>query len=119
MRIGHKIKRRRIELGMSQDELANILGYSTRSTISRIESGDHDPPVSKIPDFAAALQVPQAYFLNPEMETFPYFDDTAIIRTALSICRAFQTVRFTDREIDDIVDYVTYIANKRRDYDGY
>ena len=36
--LGNKIKRLRIEKGMTQEELANILGYSSRSTINKIES---------------------------------------------------------------------------------
>ena len=37
-RIWNKIKRLRIERNMTQDELAKILGYSSRSTINKIES---------------------------------------------------------------------------------
>ena len=40
MGIGNLIKLRRTELGMSQKELAEKCGYTNRSTISRIESGD-------------------------------------------------------------------------------
>ena len=36
--LGSKIKRLRIERNMTQDELAKILGYSSRSTINKIES---------------------------------------------------------------------------------
>ena len=36
--LGNKIKRLRIEKNMTQDELAKILGYSSRSTINKIES---------------------------------------------------------------------------------
>ena len=36
--LGNKIKRLRIERNMTQDELAKILGYSSRSTINKIES---------------------------------------------------------------------------------
>lgn len=55
MGIGNLIKLRRTELGMSQKELAERCGYTNRSTISRIESGDRDVPVKQLKKIAAAL----------------------------------------------------------------
>ncbi len=51
------IRRRRIELNMSQDELAKKLGYSSRTTIAKIEAGKNDIPISKVIAFAKALDV--------------------------------------------------------------
>ena len=56
MSIGHKIRNRRIELGLSQEELANIMGYKSRSTINKIELGINDITQTKIAKFAKALQ---------------------------------------------------------------
>lgn len=39
MKVGEKIKQRRMELGWSLRELAKRMGYANQSTISRIESG--------------------------------------------------------------------------------
>lgn len=50
------IRNRRKELGMSQDELAKKVGYTSRSTIARIENGEIDLPQSKIKAFADALK---------------------------------------------------------------
>lgn len=50
-----RIKQRREELGMSQDELAKKLGYKSRSTIAKIEKGENDITQSKITAFAKAL----------------------------------------------------------------
>ena len=36
MGIGDRIKQRRIELGMSQQELATAMGYTSKSTINKI-----------------------------------------------------------------------------------
>lgn len=49
------IKRKRLELGMSQDELAKRVGYTSRSTIARIENGEIDISRNKIFAFAEAL----------------------------------------------------------------
>ena len=50
------IRRRRIELGMSQQQLADKLGYKSRSAINKIEMGINDLTQSKIVAFAEALQ---------------------------------------------------------------
>ena len=49
------IKKRREELGITQDELAHTLGYKSRSTISKIESGENDVSQSKLKAIADAL----------------------------------------------------------------
>lgn len=55
MSIGTNIKKRRFELRMSQQDLANALGYKTRSTIAKIESGENDISQKKLQKFAEAL----------------------------------------------------------------
>ena len=55
MSVGANIKKRRYELRMSQQELADAMGYSTRSTIAKIESGENDVSQKKLQKFATAL----------------------------------------------------------------
>lgn len=50
------IKKRRKELGYTQTELANKLGYADKSMIAKIEKGQIDLPQSKIMAFAKALE---------------------------------------------------------------
>ena len=49
------IKMLREEKGMSQDELAKLCGYTSRSSIAKIEKGEVDLQNSKILLFANAL----------------------------------------------------------------
>ena len=51
------IRRRRIELGMSQQELAEKAGYTDRSSIAKIETGKVDLTQSKIIAIAKALEI--------------------------------------------------------------
>lgn len=51
------IKSRRIELKMTQSELAKKLGYADKSMIAKIEKGSVDLPQSKIIAFADVLNV--------------------------------------------------------------
>lgn len=55
MSIGTNIKKRRFELRLSQQDLADALGYKTRSTIAKIESGENDITQKKLRRFAEVL----------------------------------------------------------------
>lgn len=63
-----RIKKRRTELGMSQEELARRAGYTSRSTIARIEHGEINLPQSKVIDIAQALRVTPSYLMGWEDE---------------------------------------------------
>ena len=55
MSLGDNIKKRRFELRMSQQELADAMGYKTRSTIAKIESGENDVSQKKLQRLALVL----------------------------------------------------------------
>lgn len=55
MSVGANIRQRRFALKMSQQELADAMGYKTRSTIAKIESGENDVSQKKLLRFAAVL----------------------------------------------------------------
>lgn len=55
MFVGANIKKRRLELRLSQQELADAMGYRTRSTIAKIESGENDVSQRKLQRFASVL----------------------------------------------------------------
>lgn len=66
MSLSERIKKRRIELGYTQDELAKKLGYKSRSAINKIEKGINDITQSKIVEFANILQCSPAYLMGWE-----------------------------------------------------
>lgn len=57
MALGENIKQARMKAQISQDELAKRLGYKSRSTIAKIESGENDLTQKKVAAFAKALNV--------------------------------------------------------------
>ena len=59
-----RIRNRRMDLGMSQEELAGLVGYTGRSAIARIESGRNKVSIGKIPTFAKALHTTSSYLLG-------------------------------------------------------
>lgn len=55
---------RRIQLGLSQEELAKKLGYKSRSTINKVELCSRDVMRSKVPAYAAALNTTIEYLMG-------------------------------------------------------
>lgn len=64
MNFGTQIKIRRKMLGITQAELAQKVGYTSHSSIAKVESGTIDLPQSKIEAIAKALQTSPAYLLG-------------------------------------------------------
>lgn len=71
MTIGQRIKKRRKELKMSQEELAHKLGYTSRSAIHKIESDARNLKQDKIKPLAIALDTSVEYIMGwdkPQIE---------------------------------------------------
>lgn len=64
MTIGERIKECREKLGLSQEEVALKMGYSSRSTINKIEKGLSDVSQSKVIQFAKALETTPEYLMG-------------------------------------------------------
>ena len=63
MTFGEKLKKIRTDKGLSQDELAEILGTS-KQVISRYETNQRVPKVTVVSDYAQKLNVSLTYLLN-------------------------------------------------------
>lgn len=64
--IGKRIKIKREELHMTQEELAAKLGYKSKTTIAKIENGTNDIVQSKVVAFASVLNTTPAYLMGWE-----------------------------------------------------
>ena len=62
--IGNNIRRKREELGLTQEELAKLLGYKSKSTINKIEMGINDISQSKVMNFAEVLNTTPAELMG-------------------------------------------------------
>ena len=62
--LGENIRKMREKRGMSQEELAIKAGYSSRTTINKIENGVNDPPLSKVELIADALYTTPAVLMG-------------------------------------------------------
>ena len=75
LEIYKRIRARREELGISQEELAKRMGYKSRSSINKIEKGENDIPQSKIVAFAQALRTTPEALMGWEQSPAPVSDD--------------------------------------------
>lgn len=95
MELYHRIKQRREELGLSQKELADKLGYKSRSTINKIELGINDISQSKIYEFAKVLETTPQYLMgwtdNPHEENQP--DEVELEENVIMYHRDGKTVK--------------------------
>lgn len=64
MSIGQRIKSRREELGMSQEDLAHRIGYKSKSSINKIELDIQQLRQSKIKQIADALETTTDYIMG-------------------------------------------------------
>jgi len=92
MLVHEKIRQRRKELGLSQEQLALEIGYKSRSIVNKIEKGLSNIPLNKIKLFANALSTTSSWLL--EDETSPP-DEPSEIHSILTK----DDYLFADREI--------------------
>ena len=101
MEIGEKIKKRRMELGWSQRELARKMGYSDNSTLARIEQGKVDVYQNKIVQFSNVLGVSIAYLMDweeDEQKNDTIADVILKMRTDDDFMSAVETLYKLDKE---------------------
>ena len=124
MTIGKEIKRRRLALGMSADELAAAIGKD-RSTIYRYEKGDIvSAPVAVIVSLAQALKTTPplilgwekrpAYWVNPE-------DYDVLSAQAEQLFQTTDVFAWSDEEIAMFLDMAKFLVKIRdtEEYDGH
>lgn len=98
------IKMLREEKGLSQDELAKLCGYTSRSSIAKIEQGEVDLQNSKILLFANALGTTPGKLMG-----LTDFDS----KEPTTIAAHFDGDDFTEDELEDIRAYADFVKNRR------
>jgi transcriptional regulator with XRE-family HTH domain len=71
MTIGERIKQRRIELGLSQEEIAHKLGNKSRASVSTVEHDKEDLTTDRIRKYAEALETTPAFLMGWEDDGIP------------------------------------------------
>ena len=66
--MGRKIREIRLERGISQTTLAEMVGYKDKTAVAKVEAGKVDLPQSKIIAFAEALHLSPSDLLGTELD---------------------------------------------------
>lgn len=131
--IGKRIKKERERLGLSQAELGRLVGYSSRSTINKIEKGERDIPRDKVAKFAQVLDVNPAYLAGfteadiPEGLNKEYYIDyildsdnpefKALVEMQSSsndLCTKIKAYNLDDSEVDYMDKQLDFIVGQRK-----
>lgn len=122
--IGQKIKLKREELGWTQEELANRMGYKSKSTINKIEMGINDVSQSKIVKFAEVLDTSVAYLMNWDEKKIDAAAEIIKDKNEYSdklenefkeFMEEFSELQLTKEELQEVYDYARYIKTKRKE----
>lgn len=111
MELSDRVKFKRLELNMSQDELARRMGYKSRSSINKIEMGR---PVTQkiIVKLAAALNVTPAYLMGwePDLPTQQPGSPPPEDPVTAEIINAVRSMPADQQQ--QVLDYVQYLASR-------
>ena len=114
MTIGERIKNKRIELNLSQDELAKKVGYKSRSSINKIETA-RDLPLKKVSLMARALECTEAYLMGWEDESIdPYYNSEEYLYSITDDEKyLIETYRDMSNETKDaILKYAEFLSQR-------
>ena len=101
-KIGIRILALRKQAGITQQELANKVGYKSKSAINKIELGLRDISQSKIILFANALNVTPAYLLGIEEITEEKNHLISLIE------------QLTEEEVEELSKFIDFLISKRK-----
>lgn len=129
MRIGERIKQRRLELGYTADMLAKMLNKN-RATIYRYENGDiENMPIDVLEPLAKALNTTPAYLMGwndseqsvePKPKDGYYTDPEAAefaeyLRTRPGARMLFSAAKdITKEEMEEAVKYIEFLKSKHK-----
>ena len=119
MTLGENVRLRRIQLGMTQEELAKKMGYSSRVSVNKIEKGRN---VSQkiIVKLATALNCEPAELLFDMITVDEIAEEQAKILDSIEsydLIRAglagYFDEEFSDKEIGKLIRYAKLIIEER------
>lgn len=100
MTVGERVKLLRERKGMTQAELAEKLGYKTKSSVTHIECG-RDIPRSLVVRLAEILETTPAYLMGWENENAP--DDVRSVIIA-------KVNQLSDSQLDRLLGYLEALS---------
>lgn len=104
MTVGERIKKARQDKGITQTELAEHLGYKSRSSINKIEVEGRDIPRSMVVKFAQALGVTPSYLMGWEDDSEP----TSESLESLELAKKIEQMQPDDKKL--VIDLINKLS---------
>ena len=115
MSIGERIKKRRLDLGLSQRSLAAKLGYSDHTTLARIEGDKVNLSESRIKQISAVLGVPVGHLMGWEESPEEAGAYAASVLKDIGLQRLLQNYLSLDKDDQELIlGLVNSLAAKRK-----
>lgn len=103
MTIGQRIRERRKELGLSQEELARRLGNKSRASVCTVEKDKEDLTTTRIRQYAEALECTPAYLMGWKDER----GDTTAYRELIEIYeRNARISKYSPEQLIEALDFL-------------
>lgn len=99
--LGDKIREYRLQRGYTQEELAQKVGYKSKTTINKIELNINDIPLSKVEAFAKALGVAPSDLMGWEKEPAPTIDIGEELSALLARIEGGKSISHNGELLDD------------------
>ncbi len=112
--VGINIRQRRLELGMTQTDLAHKMGYTSKVSISSVERGKEDLSTERVRRFAEALLCTPADLMGWKVET----QEQSVRQYLLSYAKLIQAYQKAPVNIQKSICMtldIPYIQNDRPD----
>lgn len=106
MTTADRIRQRRLELGLTQLELAKRLGFSTKAAVSKVECQGDNVTLKNVEKFALALHCAPAYLMGWNDEKYdndPTYHKAARERTDKFIALYEQLTEEQKQIIDNLL----------------
>lgn len=109
MELYNNIRKYRLRLGLTQDQLAQLAGYTDRSSIAKIERGLVDISQSKLELFARVLHVSPGELIG---RSEAYGSHTVLTPSEQSLIDHFRQLNDEGQEM--AIEHVAYLVSTGR-----
>lgn len=115
--LSRNIRYLRREKSMSQEDVANMLGYKSYTTVQKWESGDSQPPLSTIEKLSKIFNVSTSDFLNTDLESNNAKRDKKKSQEIPEIIAAHfkDDAKLSEDDLSKIDSYISFLIEKNKD----
>ncbi len=113
MTIGERIKHRRIELGLSQEELAKRLGNKSRASVCTVEKDKEDLTTDRIRKYAKALETTPAYLMGWDDFTDNVSHGQVDLDVLSHAMHMYELYRKSTPKVQEMIEYLLDEGNSK------